>query len=180
MWRDRKWGPAGSCLWPCTGGHRRGPPSPASACGCRPSGGTGTGTSPPAAADTAGTGALQSQPLVPPAPMFHQGRSRPLLLTGWSLRGQQWNTIIDIIQYKQRTDYCHWHELLHVLNIDYFQLFYKEIPNSPHWRTFTMKSSNKECSNYIKNDSNTVKRSAYSLSLDLILILFRCLFLCRL
>ena len=80
-WTDRIWGPAGSCLWPGRGDHRRGPLPPASACGCRPSDGTDTGTHPPAAADTAGTAAPRSQQRVPPAPMSHLGRSLPPVLS---------------------------------------------------------------------------------------------------
>lgn len=79
-WIDCKRGPPGICLWPGRGGRRTDPPPPAFACGCSPSGDSDTWTCPPTAADTAGTTALRSQPLVPPASMSHVGRSLPRFL----------------------------------------------------------------------------------------------------
>lgn len=67
-WTCHRWGPAGSCLWPSTDGHRMGPLPPASACGCRPSDDTGTGTRRPSAAHREGTLAqrwLLPAPLAP-------------------------------------------------------------------------------------------------------------------
>lgn len=67
-WTCHRWGPAGSCLWPSTDGHRMDPLPPVSACGCRPSDDTGTGTHRPSAAHREETPAqrwLQPAPLVP-------------------------------------------------------------------------------------------------------------------
>ena len=70
-----------SCPWRGRDGHRTGPPRPAAAGGCRPAGGTGTGTRPPSAPRTSGTPAPRSPPPAPRGP--RSPTSRP---PSWALR----------------------------------------------------------------------------------------------